>query len=175
MCDEGAKPAVTRSRLPGGTFRVAPSGPASGAATGPDASTFTRQGPPPALAGRHLPTRSSAELCRQALAAYARLFTRVHELEPDLGLGERYSCGRRAIEARARAIEWQLEPRAHTLAQHLVAELAETGEADVVELLDAFPTGFLRAIERRQSRDGARGLHRRRFEDRLAERPADVH
>ncbi|HET7727503.1 MAG TPA: hypothetical protein VFK54_09280 [Candidatus Limnocylindrales bacterium] len=94
----------------------------------------------------------------------------MRELEPDLGLAERYVGGRRAIEARARAADWQLDEREHALAQQLIAELGGSGETDVVDLLDTFPTRFLQLLERRTPDEDERATRRRRFADRLEPR-----
>lgn len=119
-----------------------------------------------------LDVMASDALLRNALVAYDRLVSSVDTLgDPELGLGEAYTCGRRALLARAAADAWLVPPAVVTRIRVLVDRLDMADHDEAAEWLQRFPGSVLALLERRTATYILDGVHpRRRWVDRIGER-----
>lgn len=110
--------------------------------------------------------RSSQELCRAAAAVYESLFARLSETDPDAGFGAAFASGRRAIEARARAVDWHVSESAVEAVERLLRTAASASDAEVADWICMFPRRLLLAMDRRNERDGDPATGRRTSDHR---------
>jgi hypothetical protein len=110
---------------------------------------------------------TSADLIAGAIEAYER-FARWHVLEaadPEVGAGQAFECGRRALRARGAAEPWIVPPPVCDRVQHLGSVLEAAPADDAFAWIDRFPHAVLEALERRHPRAGPYDGPRRRFVD----------
>jgi hypothetical protein len=114
----------------------------------------------------------SDALLQAVLLAYEGLARRIDGSgDPELGFAMAYASGRRALVARAEAEVWLVPPSVVAQLDGLTRLAATTVGEDAAAWLDAYPNRVLAILERRTGGLSAMPVPRRRWVDRVADRP----
>ena len=110
---------------------------------------------------------TSVELIATAIETYDR-FARQQArdvVDPEIGMGQAYECGRRALGARAHAQAWPVPGPVRHRVEELESELVAAPPDEALEWLERFPHEVLEALERRSSIVGRPDGPHHRFVD----------
>lgn len=117
--------------------------------------------------------RTSSALCASAIRVYEGVFRRVPELDPDLGLGERYEAGRRALERRRVARDSHVADDRSAAVEALLVAACDVRDGAVIDVIETLPGALLGLLDRRRELlQPAAPARQRRWADRPGRDPA---
>ncbi len=112
------------------------------------------------------PSLASSDACRMALAVYERAYRMCREMEPDVGFAERFTAGRRSLDARRRAHAWTLSVERMAAVEALLDQITQASADQAGDWMDRFPRVFMGILERRTSQGTLPDVPGRRFNER---------